>query len=403
MTKHIVFISALNIWSMNQKSGAQSLWFTIKGYADRGWRVFFLTPDEGKNSKEKDIDHPNIEVLRLKVFFFRKLLSLKTIRFFVRPFWWIYLQIGMLLIGHKIAKKYKIDLFYGYEVLGVPAAKLLSIKFKTPLVSRFQGSVLKPKMRNRLWKIKHWHHLIGLKIKSDLIIMTNDGTEGDKVLSRLNVDMNRVKFWRNGVNKDIYNPNFDISSFKKKLGIKKEDSILLTVSRLVQWKRIDRIINAMPDIIFSNPQTKLLVVGDGPEKKTLEKLATSLSLNDFVVFLGSLPHEEVFDFYNAADLFISLNDLSNVGNPLLEAMVCGKCIITLNNGDTGKIIKNEENGILLNIEELSSLSNVLCDLLQNKNKRIHLGQSARKYSESHFWTWEERIEAEIDSVENLIM
>ena len=85
MTKCIVVISVLDIWSMGKKSGAQSLWYTLKGYSDRGWKVFFLTSSKGDNSYE--IHNNNIEVIRLNASLFRKCACIKKFGFFIRLQW----------------------------------------------------------------------------------------------------------------------------------------------------------------------------------------------------------------------------------------------------------------------------------------------------------------------------
>jgi len=399
--RSIVVISALDIWSMGKEKGAQSLWFTLLGYADRQWTVFFLTPHKISYSHQKL--HNNIIIENISTGILHKLAHIKKIGFFFRPFWWIYFQIKMFALGSKIAKNHKIDIFYGYEITGTPAAKLLSLRFKRSFVSRFQGTILKPKMRSKLWKLKHWHHYIGLRIPADLTIMANDGTQGDTVLSQLNMDMSKVKFWMNGVNKDIYKSDFSKKAFKKSFGIPEQTRIILSISRLVYWKRVDRIIVAMKKIVPSFPDVKLLIIGDGPEKNKLEKLSTSLLLNKNVCFIGSLPHNQVFDYLNSADLFVSLYDLSNVGNPLLEAMVYGKCIITLNTGDTGRFIQNEHNGILVDIERINMLPNIICRLLENDEMRQLLGQKAKEFAKRKFWDWDERMEAEIKAVERLLI
>ena len=399
--RSIVVISELDIWSMGREKGAQSLWHTLLGYADRQWNVFFLTPYKINTSYQKL--HKNIIIESARAGFLHKLAHIKKIGFFFRPLWWIYFQIKMFVLGSKTAKNHKIDVFYGYEIMGIPAAKLLSLRFKKPSISRFQGTILKPKMDSILWKLKYWHHYIGLKVPTDLTIMTNDGTQGNKVLSQLNVDMSKVKFWMNGVNKDIYKPDFNIKAFKKSLAIPEQTRIILSISRLVYWKRVDRIIVAMKKIVPSFPDVKLLIIGDGPEKNKLEKLSTSLLLNEKVRFLGSLPHNQVFDFLNSADLFVSLYDLSNVGNPLLEAMACGQCIVTLNTGDTGIFIQNEHNGILLDLEKIDMLPNIICRLLKDDEKRQLLGKKAKEFAERNFWDWNERMEAEIKAVERLLI
>ena len=68
---------------------------------------------------------------------------------------------------------------------------------------------------------KYWDEVFAMKVPVDLLIMANDGTMGDKVLRKVNVNMNKVRFWLNGVDEDIYIPNFDKNKFK--IGEKKEN------------------------------------------------------------------------------------------------------------------------------------------------------------------------------------
>jgi len=82
--------------------------------------------------------------------------------------------------------------------------------------------------------------------------------------------------------------------------------------------------------------------------------------------------------------------------------MAGKYIITLNNGDTGKFVKNWENGVLLDYEDLPKLPEVIKRLLADEKLRERLGANARKFAEENFWSWEERMEAEIQAVEELL-
>lgn len=386
---------------MGEKKGAQSLWYTLKGYADRGWHVIFLTSKNNRN--DDNIGSNSIAIKRLNDSFFRKLSQRKKIGFFFRPLWWIYFQIGMFFLASKIVKDHEINLLYGYEIFGTPVARFLSLRFKIKMVTRFQGTILKPKMAKKLWKLRHWHHYIGLKIPSDLIIMTNDGTEGDEVLSQLNTDMKKVKFWMNGVDQEVYKPDYDVLAFKNEKGLTPETKILLTVSRIEYWKRVDRIISALPEIVNNTSDVRLIIVGGGSEKENLEKLVKKLALEKYVLFTGSISHDKVSDFLNSADIFVSLYDLSNLGNPLLEAMMCAKCIVTLNNGDTGDYIKNNHNGILLDKKNLNRLPGIISDLLLDDRKRANLGTNAREFAVSNFWSWEDRMDAEVKTVEKLIV
>ena len=94
----------------------------------------------------------------------------------------------------------------------------------------------------------------------------------------------------------------------------------------------------MKHIVNEIDNVRLLIVGDGPERKNLEFLVSKLGLNPYIIFIGSIPHYEIHQYFNIADLFVSLYELFNAGNPLLEALAYGKCIVTINNGGTGEFI-----------------------------------------------------------------
>lgn len=104
----------------------------------------------------------------------------------------------------------------------------------------------------------------------------------------------------------------------------------------------------------------------------------------------------------AADAFLSFYDLSNVGNPLMEAMMCGKPIITLDVGDTKELIKNNENGILLPVNKLQDIPDKMIKIIEDKNFAFKIASGALKTAQSEFWSWEERISVEISKVELLL-
>ncbi|MCK4352703.1 glycosyltransferase family 4 protein [candidate division WOR-3 bacterium] len=392
--KSIVFISALDIWSLGEGKGAQSLWLTLKAYADRDFKIYFITGNKGSIQKI----YKNIEVIRFSLHWVKKFFPLRKIGFFARIMFWFLFQIIAFKLILTVCKKHKISLVYAYEIYSVPVAKLISKFLKIPIISRFQGTTLKPYVNTFLWKLRFFEHIIAYKIPTDLLIMTDDGTQGNQVLNALNIDIEKIKFWMNGVDKTMYIPNFDKYSLKQKLGVNKKTKVLLSVCRLVKWKRVDRIIQAIPHIISQNKEIVLIIVGDGEEKSNLLNLARRLKVIPYVHFTGAILHQEIKEYMNLANIFISLYELSNIGNPLLEAMVCGRCIITLNKGDTFKIIKNKENGILLESKELKTLPQIIVNLLDDKKLQLKLGGNAKKYATQHFWDWQERMNTEVELV-----
>ena len=93
-------------------------------------------------------------------------------------------------------------------------------------------------------------------------------------------------------------------------------------------------------------------MGDGPKKTKLEQLTNKLGIKQNVRLERAVPHNKVLKYLAVTNIFLSFNDWSNMGNPLLKAMIAGKYIVTLNNGDTGRFIQNGYNGILLDYKNL---------------------------------------------------
>jgi glycosyltransferase involved in cell wall biosynthesis len=402
--RSILIISALDLWSMGKGRGGPALTNTLKGYVDRGWKVFFITGSRNQSNIDKEFEN-SINIVRFDASWIHKLRGAgfsRVIGFLAMIIWWIYFQFVAFVKGNKIIRKHDIDVVYGYEVFGVPVTKMLSVYFSIPAVSRFQGTVLTSRLKDKFWYLRSWHHVVGLSIPMDLIIMGNDGTQGDRVLRKFGIDMDKERFWMNGVGLDAAKViSAEKSEIRKRLDIHAK-YVFLTVSRLVVWKHVERSIYAMSEIVREFPDTVLIIVGEGPEKERLKQFSFKLNIDKHVRFEGAVPHNKVPEYLGAADIFLSFYDLSNVGNPLLEAMIAGKCIITLNIGDTDQFIRNEENGILLDHADRQSISQAAKSLLANEKCRQRLGDNARKFALEKFWTWEARMDAEIQAVEKLL-
>ncbi len=403
----LLMIARIPIWTLNDRCGAPSLYETLKGYEARGWIVFFLTLQrDGSKIVEKDIfKNIYIKELEIPLTISSPYLTwyMKVIRKFLAVFIFPFMAI---FVGWKIIKEHDVDIIYGYEVYGILAAWVLSKLFGRPLVSRFQGTLLvRYLFPKRLFALlKRFEQVIAFKLPANLYIITDDGTQGDLVLSTLNPAARlRARFWRNGLNTSFFRPcpSSAVPALRAGLGVDNDHIVLLSLSRLERWKRVDRAISALPQIIREEKDVRLIIVGDGEERESLEELAKTLGVDSHVQFKGKVPHDRVVDYINAADIFISVYDFSNVGNPLLEAMSCGRCIVTLNSGTTGELIKDGETGMLLDAEQLDRLPEIIVKLIRDPNLRRVLGENARRFAEANFWTWEERMQAEVEEVTRL--
>ena len=104
--------------------------------------------------------------------------------------------------------------------------------------------------------------------------------------------------------------------------------VLLTVKRLHPVAGHEDLLRAMPGILNAAPETQLLLVGQGELRASLEALAQEVGVARHVRFLGSVPNEELWRYYAAADLFVLPSRLESWGTVMLESLACGTPVMT---------------------------------------------------------------------------
>jgi len=431
--KSILIVSQLDML----KAGNQTLFKTVQGYLVAGYRVILLTSNPESKSNQANYKKLFGEFLyRVQIYRFNPILrplakvmnrakqffscyrpakntiidSNETVQFetsgggsFLGLISWSSFILGGIFNAIKLAKQYKVEIIYGYEIYGAPVGYIASRILHIPLVTRFQGTMAFPELeRGGAW-LRIPHQLLALKIPADLIIMANDGSRGKDVLLRLGVPKNKILFWINGVKKDIYIPRFNRHYILNRLGLNDQAKVILTVSRLQNWKRVDRAIKAIAQVIKKIPNAFLVVVGDGKERKNLEQLAEILEVRNHVLFEGAVPYNKVKYYFNMCDIFLSLYDHSNLCNPVLEASGCGNCIITIDDGSTRGLLTNGYNAIFIKKKVLEKeLPETIAELLHDDEKRSRISENARKFAEKQFLSWEDRMVMEVNKVEALL-
>jgi glycosyltransferase involved in cell wall biosynthesis len=303
--------------------------------------------------------------------------------------------------GRRLIREFRPDVIYGHAYHAAPVAWLLGRRAGIPNITRLYGTFLFPYVHSALGRLVKIHEVVAFRTPCRYLIVTDDGTRGDQVAAALGVPASRLRFWRNGVDRDLCSNARDPIEIRNELGIPPDHKIILAVSRLVRWKRVDRLIAAMPAVLRAVPDVTAVVVGDGEEREHLEALARQVGAAERLRFAGLVSHREISRFLAAADIFVSLYEVSNLGNPLLEALSCGRCIVSINNGATGEINRDGEVAVLLEESALQDLPAVLIDLLRDDRRRTELGRRGRTYALTHLQTWSERMAIEVDLVEAL--
>ena len=406
---NILMICATGVWSMGNGKGAASIFRTLKAFNDAGHTVNLIVPESGGHGADGGaIDR--LERVRLwELGGFRSGAPGRSAGLPGRAWGKLRLSALFPLLAARqalrIFRREKVDVLYGYEVQGVLAVRLLRRLRRLPTVARFQGTILSPSVRGPLRLARKFDHVLALKANADLYIMTDDGTLGDETLARLNPrSIERLRFWRNGIDLDRFQPvgAEESARIRGELGIPPDAALVVAISRLVWWKRLDRAIRVWQKVAARRPEARLVIVGDGDQRSRLEVMVKELGLEDSVRFTGAIRQEQVLHYLQAADILVSVNDLSNAGNPLMEAAACGKAIVTLNNGSTGRLICDGVNGLLLEPDDDAALAQALVRLMEDGDLRQRLQQAARQFALDNFWSWDERMAAEVQAVADLV-
>ncbi len=164
---------------------------------------------------------------------------------------------------------------------------------------------------------------------------------------------------------------------------------VVSVSRLVTWKNIDKIINAC-----AKNNLSLAICGDGPERSRLELL--SAHLNSKVIFFGTLSPSEVRDVINASKVYALLSDYEGLSFSLLEAMMAGKEILVSAIPGNTSVISNGINGCVINVEDEEGIANTLNLLVNDSSNK--LGANAYEDVRANFCA-EKQLDLAIETME----
>ena len=168
-----------------------------------------------------------------------------------------------------------------------------------------------------------------------------------------------------------------------------EPPILLTVARLEgaergEYKGVDTVIEAMPEVLAAFPGVRYVVVGDGDDRPRLEKLAHRIGLQDRVTFAGAVDHAALRAFYETCEVFVMPSRTEGFGIVFLEAMALGKPVVGGNHGGTPEVWADGTAGFLVDYGDVHALAGRLRLLLGDFELRARMGRAGRALVSSKF-------------------
>ena len=175
----------------------------------------------------------------------------------------------------------------------------------------------------------------------------------------------------------------DRSAIRRELGLAEDDLAIASIARLAPWKGVEVLIRAVSAARRRAPRLRLLVVGDGDERSTLERLAEPL--NGAVRFLGELSRERALEILAAADGLALCSAYEGLSHVLLEAMAAGKPIVATSVGGNLELISDGRNGLLVPYGDVGALERALVRIATDPRLAERLAEGALMAARVHAW------------------
>ena len=190
--------------------------------------------------------------------------------------------------------------------------------------------------------------------------------------------ISKVGLWRRGVDAAAFHPGFRSAAMRAEMTQGHPDeTVLLYVGRLSLEKQIEHIRPTLEQV----PNTRLVVVGDGPARAALERQFAGLP----AVFMGYLRGQRLSQAYASADIFVFPSRLETFGLVVIEAMAAGLPVVAARVGGVADIVSEGVTGYTFESGDVAALQAGVQKIASNPEKRGWMGQQARAYAETQSW------------------
>ena len=365
-----------------------------------GVDVTVLTPDTPQFARSATDSTVNLQTYR---YFFPRHLqrlgysntlvndcALKKYVYLLAPF----LFISGILHLFWLSRKHKFDVIHAHWLLpnGFISA-VVNRLLKIPFVITLHGSDIFVSKQNFIfknmakWTLKH------------AAMVTSVTPSFLPELAALGVLQEKRCLIPNGVTPEVFPfpPHNQLATLREKLSIPEDHLVLFALGRIVLKKGFEYLIAALPQIREKVTQVTLVLGGDGSDLARLKKLAQEKEVSDIIRFPGTINRADVPTYFHLCDLFVLPAVFDPKGNVdgcpivILEAMACGKPVVSSDISGIPIVVKDGETGILVDEKNVDALATAIISLLENPAKREQLGRAGQQRIQQEL-TWTKTIE-----------
>ncbi len=227
-----------------------------------------------------------------------------------------------------------------------------------------------PEKRESVLKRLTWFLVNNFYNYCDVIISPSEAIKRELLIRAVKKP---VKVVSNGV---------DVKMFPKKTRYN-DDKILLHVGRLGFEKNVDVVIKAFSLVIKKIPSARLVIAGDGPARKGLEKLAEKLGSGNKISFLGMVERGKLAGIYRSSSVFVTASTSETQGLVTLEAMASGLPVVGVNKFATADLIDPGQNGYLVSSADEKKIASRVIEVVVNSELQKKMGTVSRAKALTH--------------------
>ena len=186
----------------------------------------------------------------------------------------------------------------------------------------------------------------------------------------------------NGINPKDFEVDMDREAKTNELGIKREELVIGMIAGLRPVKNHSLLLQAFKEVVKKVPRAKLLLIGDGPLKESLESKVKSLRLENNVVFLGF--RRDIAELLQVMDIFVLSSVAEATSLTLLEAMARGLPVVAVDAGGNSEIVLKGQTGILVPPKNYIEFAKAIISLIADPEKRRRMGEAGKRRAKSLF-------------------
>jgi L-malate glycosyltransferase len=230
-------------------------------------------------------------------------------------------------------------------------------------------------------------------------------SRADKILSTSRIMRDELKKY---TGKDVIVTPFGVDLVRFKPGpalnlFDPEDIVVGTIKTLEDRYGIEYLIKGFHILKqrFPEKPLKLLIVGGGTLKDSLEKLVANLGLKDCTLFTGFINNQFIQDYYNSLDIYVAMSKQESFGVAILEASACCKPVIVSNVGGLPEVVENEKTGFIIGSQNSLQLADALTKLILDSELRVKFGKCGRE-KVIHEYDWQLSVKKMISVYNSII-